>query len=282
LFENENPTLGDVASTGTAEPTQDLVSSEAAPEQPDQASDLLDLDSFDENRKLKLQEKEWTAKEIRDAILRQEDYTRKTQKLAEERKYYANLRYDLANVKRNPALAAEFKKVYPKEFHDYLSHILPDTQTAKPQAENQAKPALDPQVAERLERVEKYYNDQTAKAAKAEVDSNCEKFSQKYPSVKGRYEALAMNILEHRLSEIRKDDPDAVLTEADWDRAYKSVHDENQKLAEQFFAEKVKKQKQTNQQVKDVAPGGGIPGQAPRKARTIKEATAFALQELEG
>lgn len=274
----ETPESGDASSGAQETAEQAPESFEAAlAKANDDEQKLLELESVE---RFRYGGKEWTTKDLQSAILRQEDYTRKTQALAEERKYYDNLGADLDAVKRNPALAAQFKQIYPQKFHSYLGYVgnnqaQPSQQ--KVQDVKQAPQAVDQELLSRLNKLESHYQAQTQKAADAEVSANCEKFGQKYTSVKGPYETLALNVLSARLQTLKKQDPGAKLSEQDWDQAFKSVHEQNQKLADQLYAEKVKNQKQANARGRDVAPGGGIPGQAPKQARTLREGTEAML-----
>lgn len=219
----------------------------------------------------------------------QSDYTRKTQQLAEERKYYDNLAADLETVKKDPRLIEKFKTTYPKKFHGYLGFVQSPqaAQSAAGQMEQSgqgaqaAKPQMDPELQERLNRMESYYKTQTQQAADAQVEANCQKFGTKYPSVQGLYESLALGILQSRLDSMKQSDPDAKLTEKDWEAAYKQVHESNLKSAKDLYSKQVKQQKDINQKAKDVAAGGGIPGQAPKNPRSIREASALVRQELE-
>jgi hypothetical protein len=86
--------------------------SEAAPESTPQT--VAELDKLE---KFKFEGQEYTPQELKNAILRQSDYTRKTQEFSQERRFYDNLQADLRSVRSNPALAAEFRRTYPEKFH---------------------------------------------------------------------------------------------------------------------------------------------------------------------
>ena len=70
------------------------------------------------------------------------------------------------------------------------------------------------------------------------------------------------------------------LNDKNWELIWKAVNDKNVELFKKYGSAAVNKQKNANQRGKDAAPGGGIPGQAPRQPRTIKEARKFALEEI--
>jgi hypothetical protein len=109
-FENEQ---------SQSQETPEVLDKELAPsaETPEAAPELVDLDTMD---KFKFGGREWTPKELEAAYMRQQDYSRKTQEIAQERKYYDNLPYDLDMVKNNPALVNQFKQVYPAKFHSWI------------------------------------------------------------------------------------------------------------------------------------------------------------------
>lgn len=244
-------------------------------EQPEQDSEpqVIDLDSTE---KFKFQGREWTPKELRDAYMMQSDYTRKTQAIAEERKYYDNLTHDLEAVSKNPALIEEFKKVYPEKYHAYLNYITKNTPQQSQQVEQQSN-GIDPKFLERFQKLEqtmtsweKEMHEKQVAAIDAELDAKFKQLSEKYPmadeeAVIARAQAL--------LGRGEK------LDDKIWDSLWKSVNERNQKLAEQFYSKKVTEQKQANKMGKDIASGGGSVGQAPVKPRTIKDATNAFLSE---
>lgn len=250
------------------ETTENLEVTEA--EQPGQVEQteqqqIVDLDSVD---KFKFAGKEWTPKDFQGAYMMQSDYTKKTQALAEERKYFDNLTADLESVKSNPSLIEKFKSVYPEKFHKFLGYVQGASQPqAQKQTEN-AQSQIDPAFKERFERLESEIHERKVQAIEAELDAKFKGLSEKYPmadeeAVLARAQALI--------------DRGEKLNDKIWDGLWKSVNERNQKLAEQFYAKKIKEQKTTNQKGKDIASGGGTPGQAPKVARSIKEATQMLM-----
>lgn len=243
-------------------------SSEQGQEQATQEQ-ILELESLP---KFKYAGRELTAKELQGMVMMQSDYTRKTQAIAEERKYYENLQADLDAVKSNPTLAAQFKQVYPEKFHKFLGYVASKTQQEKPAQNAQWKSQMDPDFLERFNRVEKELNERKVQAIEAELDAKFSKLSKQYPMAdEEAVVARAQTLLEKGQK----------LTDQVWNELWKGVHDRNTKLAEQFYAGKVNQQKTANAKGKDAASGGGLPGQAPKLPRTIKEASDHALKELE-
>ena len=250
------------------ESTDAAPSSDAAPspESAPQAPQIADLDSM---KKFRFEGKEWTPKDFKGSFMMQADYTRKTQALAEERKYYDNLDADLKAVKGNPALAAEFKKIYPSKFHSYLDYVSAATPAQDP---NKKYAELDPNVAAEFNEVKSYMKTQQVAAINAELDARFKVLSEKYPYA-DEEAAIARAQAAHA-----KGIP---LNDQNWDSIWKAVNDKNVELFKKYGSAAVNKQKNANLKGKDAASGGGIPGQAPKQPRTIKEAGRLALQEIQ-
>jgi hypothetical protein len=144
---------------------------------------------------------------------------------------------------------------------------------------------MDPAVEERIRAMEARFQEQEQKAqmqerqaADSDVDANCARMAKKFPDVP---EHFAITVLEQILAQKRQDDPKAKLTPEDWDKAWKSVDDKLGEVSKARYSKLVNGQKTANQKGRDVASGGGIPGQAPRAPKTIKEATDQVLQDLQ-
>lgn len=233
---------------------------------------IVDLDSVE---KFKYAGREWTPKEFQGSYMMQADYTRKTQEIAQERKFYDNLDADLERVKSNPDLAEEFKKVYPEKFHRFLGYVestQPQEQRTQPQ-----QGGLSPEVDKRIKQIESKFQEQEAKATDAQVDAMCTRMAKKYPDVR---EDFAISELQRILADKRKSEPGYQLTPVDWEKAWKSIEDWIGEKSKTRYSALVKGQQAANQRGKDVASGGGIPGQAPKAPRTIKEASELARQDF--
>lgn len=261
----ENEVVTPETSTSESAPTGN---SEYSGNQPaSQTQDMIDLES---QNKFRFGGKEWTPKEFQGAYMMQADYTRKTQQLAEERKYYDNLNADLAEVKKNPALEAKFREIYPAKYHAYLDYV---AQKQQPQPGNQQNQYanIDPAYMKRFESLEADMNSRKVQAINAELDARFKSLSEKYP-LADEEAAIARAQALHSKG--------VQLNDKVWDQIWKAVSDKNQEVFKRYGAAQVNKQKNANQRGKDAAPGGGIPGQAPVKPRTIKEASKFALEEI--
>lgn len=278
MEENNTPMEGaentEVSQTSDVAPEQSMGES-AAPEQ------TIDLDSVS---KFKFAGREWTPKDFQGAYMLQADYTRKTTELAQERKYYDNLRADLEAVKSNPSLVAKFKSIYPDKFHGYLGYV---AQTNPSQAQQLKQPGaqsnqLDQEVMTRLERMESDHRDRKIQAINAELDAKFQVLSGKYPMADEELVmSRAMNFLERkRQSSTLSEQDNVTITDKEWDDLWKTANDFSQKRAEKHYAGLVNKQTNANSKGKDAGSGGGIPGQAPNTPRTIKDATR-AMRESE-
>lgn len=245
---------------------------------PDAAAEaLVDLDSVE---KFKFGGREWSRKDFEGAYMMQSDYTRKTQEIAKERRFYENLPFDLKEVKAHPELIEKFKQVYPKQFHPYLDYVQ-ERKDAAAGKNGQTNPsAMDPALVEDVRAMKTYVQEQERKAIDLQVDTNCERMKTKYPDVP---EGFAIAELEAILANKRKstDNPREQLTPQDYEKAWKAVDDSLGKISKARYTKMVNEQKTANQKGKDVASGGGTPGQAPREARTIRERTELVLQDLQ-
>ncbi len=87
--------------------------------------------------------------------MRQSDYTRKTQELAEERKYAENFADDfetLANSKFDPQLVSKFKEIYPEKYHAKIDKFATasGTQEGDKDAQEQLKALLNKELEPHL------------------------------------------------------------------------------------------------------------------------------------
>ena len=232
------------------------------------AQEMMDLESV---QKFRFGGKEWTPKEFQGAYMMQADYTRKTQQLAEERKYFDNLNADLAAVKANPSLESKFREVYPAKYHAYLDYV---AQKKEAQAGN-GQPGqygnIDPEFKRRFDMLEADMNTRKAEAINAELDARFKTLSEKYPLADEEAAIARAQALHSKGIQ---------LTDKVWDQIWKAVSDKNEAVFKKYGSAQVNKQKQANQRGKDAASGGGIPGLAPKQPKTIKEASKFALEEI--
>ena len=97
-----------------------------------------------------------------------EDYTRKTQEIAQERRYFANLDADLEKVRNNPSLAEEFKRIYPEQYHNFLRYTQSNSATRPQSAASGQATNVDPELMSRFERLERAHQEREVAAINSE------------------------------------------------------------------------------------------------------------------
>lgn len=238
--------------------------------------------------KFKFEGEEYTPDDLRKAILRMKDYTTKTQEIGSERKkieadrqqieqdsnFYRNLSWDLAKVRENPSLAAEFVKIYPERFHKDLKEVLAETGEPEQSPKRQASKATpDVETLSRLERLEKYYTDQETAKYEQEIKSITTEMQAKYPDalkdlVMARAHDVAMGGVK--------------LSKESWETLFKESDLQMKEMLKSRYGELVKKQTVANSKSRDVGSGGGTPGQAPQKFKNFSELNKTVIPQIIG
>lgn len=231
--------------------------------------------------KFKYQGKEWTLQDLEKAMLRQQDYTKKTQTLSEERKsfeqerkFHENLPYDLMKVKENPKLVADFVRVYPEKFHQYLEGVVnaQDEQAEASEAvERHSVPQVPVELYSRINRIEKHFNELEVAKNRQEIDSTVDELSRKYPDANPE---LALSRAFETYEGGTK------LTKEVWEDIFKKCDQDGKHWMKSRYAELVKKQTAANNKGKDVDSGGGTIDRAPKSFKSIDEVTAHAISQV--
>jgi hypothetical protein len=237
-----------------------------------QAEQIMELEKHFGDKKFRFNGQEMTVKELRAAYMRQQDYTTKTQTLAEERKYYENLYWDLQKVKENPQLVQEFIKTYPEKFHNYLDSVLKNTQGQQTVDSRAQSPQYDVQTLSRLERLEKSYHAQELEKNELAIQQVMTSMAKKYPDAHDRFVLPVAYELAEKKGE--------QLTEQEWEDIYKAADQEMKSIIKGKISENQKKQSEANRKAQDVSSGGGTVGQAPKKFKTIQEVGEYAQRSL--
>jgi hypothetical protein len=290
-FENAREAMNEGLDKDSQNQSQSTEASDKAPEAelaPDSGSDasevealttqeLIDLDKLD---KFKMHGEEWTRDKLASAMLRQADYTRKTQEFSKERKYYENLAWDLENVLKDPSKVQQFKAIYPQKFHQYLEPFASYLKT-KPATDGKPTAAQSPDYLElkaELNQIKGTFREQEVKAADVQLDGLFKKYSEKYPYAdEASVISRSLALMEQR----RRNGETEDLSTKEWDSVFKQENDRVQKLADRKYKETVAKQLNSNRKAKDSAPGGTAMGHAPIK-ETMKQATERAIRDLSG
>lgn len=245
------------------------------------------IQELEKLEKFKFDGQEWTPKDLKGAILRQKDYTQKTQTLStdrksfeQEQKFYENLAWDLQKLKGNPQLIQEFISIYPEKFHKFAEDILKEAtnQTqGQPQAQQQTQPQIPVQFLSRLDRLEKFYDAQETKKNELEIQQTMGELSKKYPGTDtDRSKKAVLAEAYDRHSKGEKLGPES------WEEIYRQVHDEREAELKAEYGERVKRQQAANTKARDVGAGGGTTGTAPTKFKRIEDIKNFAIKDLTG
>ena len=229
--------------------------------------------------RIKYKGEEWTPDALEKAILREKDYTKKTQSLGKdresfegERKFYENLHWDLKRVAENPSLVNAFIQTYPAKFHQYLKEYLGASQQNSQAAEKQqAQYTPDIDTMSRVERLEQMLNQQEIQKNEAQIQSMMDKFSKKYP------DAMTDLVLA---SALELHEQGTKLDEASWEQIFKQKDAQGKEFVKARYGDLVKKQTSANEKARGVEPGGGAVGQAPKKFSKIEEIGKFAAEQL--
>lgn len=237
--------------------------------------ELMDIDKLE---KFRFNGREWSAKDLKDAYLMREDYTRKTQELSETRKYQDNFATDLSTLRENPKLFSEFARIYPSEYVKLARKLLGSNQTPQtPGATNQT-----PQHDERLDRLteiedklgnwEKAQHQAEVQKIQSWLDNQYTALSQKFPHANHEAVTARAEVLDRNGTEI---------TQNVLEKLFKQNDAEVKAVMDKMYKAKVTKQLEANAKTKDMGPGGGVPSQAPKSPKTFKEARRQWESDLE-
>lgn len=238
--------------------------------------ELLDLDKVE---RFRFAGKEWTPKELSNSYMMRSDYTKKTQEVAEARKYAENFEADLKSVMDDPNLFDKFKGLYPKFYVELASKML-ERASSNPTQNDESKTSTQfpPELEKRINGVESFISrlqedKQAAELNKAEtwLDNTFSKMTKKYPNADDLHVTVAAE-----QAHLRGDAVDEKLLE----RLFKDSHEKLSTKFETYHKSKVTEQTKANEKSKDVGAGGGIVGQAPVKHGSIKSAKSAWLDEI--
>lgn len=249
-----------------------------------ETSGQSEYQSLDPNAKYKHEDLEFTASELRSMVMRQQDYTRKTQEIAEERKFHSALQADIENVRRDPRLVAEFKRIYPQKYHSYLKYASSGSQTPsnETQATQNPKELLEQMLQEHP--VIQELNNMKLSQAEKEVNEAFGKYNQQYPLADDRVVAAfaeQLMIQKQQMAYQTGDDPNKIkITDGEWNKLFKFASDDQEKRFNTHYKTKFEKQKEASKSLKETPAGGVPPGHRPREARTIREATQMFREDL--
>lgn len=241
---------------------------------------VLDIDS---QEKVMFNGKEYTPEQLNKMLMMQSDYTKKTQAIASEKKYYDNLQYDLDAVRENPEKAAQFKKLYPEKFHVYLDFLNTGAQDSTNRdksggSTDQRTEALLQKIdnlESKLSQYDQKFHDEKVDAENARLDAVFEKLSGEFDLAD---EDAVLNKAQ-ALIDANKDNPEFRMTDSAWKRLFKADHEARDKRYSERHRKLLEKQAKQGDRGNDGGPGGAAPGR-PRKRETMAEATERMIQDL--
>lgn len=251
-----------------------------AQEMKDEAQ-VVEIDGLD---KVVFRGKEYTPEEFDRAMLRQADYTKKTQEIASLKKYWQNLKADLEQVAANPHLADRFKQVYPEQFHDFITFALNTGQYSG--ADDYAdesnfdvkslKREFEEMLQNKLKPFEEKIHNEKVEAAYSQLDTTLNKLGEKYDFA---VEDAVLNKAQ-QLIEQNEGNPNFQMTDAAWERLYRMDHEQREKAYNEKHKKRLQKQAEKGNKAVDGGPGGQAVGRE-RKKMSFDEATEMAIQDLQ-
>ncbi len=253
----------------SSEGTQEAVKSQA-PSSEQKAQEILDLDKLD---RFRFGGRELTLKQLRDEHMMRQDYTTKTQKLSEARKYADNFHYDLSHVVSNPQLLDKFREVYPKEYVEIAERVL---SYRNQQAGNQQAPAVEPskqplplEVQEALQDVKAWkaeVQEQKVQATLEQINSMHERMGTKYPFADPDVVDTRVQIAIEKGLEVTKENLASVI-----ENAYKMHHEAVKAKFDSQQKNRVEEQVNAGKAARDVGTGGIPSGGAPKKYKKMSD-----------
>ncbi len=259
------PAVEEIATPGEQQRTE----SPATP-----INDVADLDKLE---KFMFEGKEWTKEDLRKSILMHQDYTRKTQEVAnerksieQERKFTENVPYDLEKLARDPNLIDQFKRVYPKQYHAAADKILASLGVS-PKASRPSENAIPEEWRAELDQVKSMVKAYETEKYEAQLNSTFNTLKAKYP--KAREDVI---IFKAR-AELEAGKPP--LTETQFEKLFKDEHESSKRAFDEYHLSMIKDQKAANKKGRDVPSGGETPTSPPKKM-TMREATEAAIRDL--
>jgi hypothetical protein len=252
---------------------------------------LQEIIDLDKTQKFKWQGKEWTAEELRKATLLQSDYTKKTQELAETRKYADNFATDLERVLRNPDLLGAMAKVYPKEYVARARSILamrsPNAEAGAPEGQK-SETNLPPELQEKLSKLDEIleWREQEAKRAQEmeverieeRIDNAFNKFGKTYQYAD---EAAVLAKLSAAVDSAKMRGEQLELTDKLVETLFKQSHERISQLISTQAKNTLKTQQAASKKALDTGTGGE-PATKPPVKMTMKEAKAAMERHLMG
>jgi len=225
---------------------QESSSSETAPNSTTGEGTAPEVFELDKLEKFMYGGREWTQKDLQGSIMMQSDYTRKTQSVAKEKEFISNLKADIRSLRKEPTLIEEFKKLYPKDYHDLADSVIEGLQSTN--VERGEKKGVDPQMDKRLATLEKYMQAEGAKTIEAQMTSTFAALKPKYPlafeeSVLAMADMVVDRAKNGEFDERFLDQETGRISDAGWEKIFKSIQERNKKAFDSQYKTMVEGQK---------------------------------------
>lgn len=235
-----------------------------------QAPSITSLDSLSE---FEFQGEKYTPERLQEMLQGYQSYGRKVQEYESEAKYIKNLDIDLESVAQNPALASEFKRIYPQRFHALVDRLL-----GKSQGEQQTQGAIPKEFLNEFGQLKSGYqsmreqlHQMAVESANAKLEATLPKLWEKFPlAVEDAVLARAEGFLANG----------GKLTEQVWERLAKESHEAVRKKADSHYKKELQTQIHKGKEGGDIGPGGAAPGKAPPRTKTFDEAREQMIAHL--
>lgn len=254
-------------------PTEEQPAQEAAPEAP-AAPTVADIDGFTE---FKFQGKSYTPENLAKMFKDYEEKAQVAERASDYEKYLDNVTIDIEAVLQDPRLADKFKETYPKPFHALLDREL------KRQGRQDASPTQDTQgipkeVLSKINALESKVSRYERLAHEADIEKQDAYLQKTVDPLFAKYEFANQDAVWAKAQMLSEQGYN--MTPAAWERLIKENHDAIQKRAEERHQAKLKEQMEKGKSAQDTGAGGSAPGQAPKRAKTIAEATDDLVAHL--
>lgn len=189
--------------------------------------------------------------------------------IEEDKRYWANVNYDIEKVLKDPSRAEDFKQVYPERFHVLLDRVLNSNQR-QDVVQGETNNVLPREIGEKLSDYERRLQQFEQKAFQAEVQAASARIDAILPNLLKKYELADQ---EKVLFEAEKFlNKGGKLTDAVWERLVREDHQRTTARADKFYQAKLKSQLTQAEKGKDTGAGGATPGAAPVKPKSLSEA----------
>ena len=255
----------------------------------EEQNQTLDLDRLD---KFTFQGREYTPEELHKAILRQQDYSAKTQELAQKRKTLHHespgvteqmLLQDLEAVRRNPELADTFREKWPETFHRYLGDILGETPDNNRASNDDDAPmsrevkSLRAEIAKlqkKLARVDEI--DQRFESERQQMADK--KLAEVYGNLSSKYPLASEDSVTARANAaIEAGMP---ITEGLIERFFRLEHERLERIATERHKARVRSMKEKTKQATE-GPAAGDKPKTERKRMSFTEAAELAISRMQ-